>query len=195
MRQRPAKGFEGFDFFAIVLLLVDLQRLRPFRDVWNQAIPQRFLLNFPLQEASVHKEAVHLDHPDHRVLFDPAFTVISPSFAIRPGEVEWQSVDHTWTLREMEAIKVKHRLALPGAPVDPAKLLCKVEHPGITASGRKAATEVHTGIVPGAQYVEDAGKHYVRVDIPTLAKRLRAEGVKGPWSVRVSVDYPVAARG
>src|SRR5947209_2936739 len=36
-------------------------------NVWDESFPIRLLLNLPLQETSIDSEAIHLDHPGHRV--------------------------------------------------------------------------------------------------------------------------------
>src|ERR1019366_8852054 len=68
MCQEPVKGDFDFDIVLLLFVVVFLQPLRLFGDVWNQPHAKCFLLKLPLQNPGIHDESVELDHPGHRVI-------------------------------------------------------------------------------------------------------------------------------
>ena len=123
-----------------------------------------------------------------RIFFDPAITHIDPSFERRPADVVWHNVQRTWTLREMEKYGMVHVFALSSKLFDPKVHKCWVIYR--TANDRKHDNLITRFEVAG-EYVEEAGRPCVEVDVPEVAKLVAKDGVKSTWDVTVRVDYPV----
>lgn len=123
-----------------------------------------------------------------RVLFDPAMTQIVPSFERRPDEPVWGNVNETWKLREMERYQMARTFSLASKLNDPSAYRCIAIYRTPSDRKRKEFTRVH---ITDSDYLEEAGHSSIKVDIPSVAKLLRAKGVKGTWDVTISIDYPV----
>src|ERR1051325_11056633 len=89
MCQCPVKGDSDCAFdLAIVLLhfvlvlIVVFHSWPFFRDIGNQPFSQRLLLKLPFENSGIHKKAIELNHPGHRILLDS--TAKRPCWVHRP---------------------------------------------------------------------------------------------------------------
>jgi class 3 adenylate cyclase len=101
----------------------------------------------------------------------------------------WKTQTFTNTLNELEEGAPRHRVYLEERPADESQIAVDARYPQVTASGRKRADVVSIRAA-AFDYALDASRPYVSVHTTALASALRSLGVKGPWEVYVSINYP-----
>ncbi|MBW8060532.1 MAG: hypothetical protein FVQ78_09495 [Solirubrobacterales bacterium] len=173
--------------------LMDLAR--PGGIVIDQTFPIG-LLDDALKNKFKEDDAVFVrsvaEKDPRKVFYRESWTTISP-FNRRPLEqIDWKSVNNSYTFAEFKALETWFIYSLEAEPIDPARILVRLNHPAKAPKGGKMPDVVTEIVAERNEYAYElsAGSPRLRVNIRALAKRAASNGVKGTWLVNFSIHYP-----
>ena len=167
---------------------------RPHGLVLDQTFPvgllRSELLDQLQEDDKVFLRSVAESFP-RRVYYNPAWTEISPSNRRPLEEIEWKAWSKTWKFSEFLSRSSKFAIPLEREPIDPAKILVRVDYPS-SHQGRLVKGIIKEYVVPDSlyEYREDAGEHRLFVNLAEIGKVLTGVGMKKPWSLTLTVRYP-----
>jgi class 3 adenylate cyclase len=128
-----------------------------------------------------------------------------PTIIYHSGEVEinaqnrrpfdavvWEAMTETLTLKTMTESD-SFLFPLPARPLDPAKIVARIDYPGISKAGRRQPGLLNEYKVPSGflTYDDDAGENRVSLRYREIASQLRALGVKRDWPLKLVIRLPV----
>jgi class 3 adenylate cyclase len=143
------------------------------------------------KDENVYIRSLAEDFP-RTVYYDSTWTEISPSSRRLPNEIEWQEVRDSRSFTEYKEKAPSFVYALDSRPLDPDRIWIEIYFPSKTPT-KKNPSPIEWHIRPPAEvwdYIGEAGKHGVRLNIDDVIKQLEDKKVKGSWPVTTIIRYP-----
>ena len=114
-----------------------------------------------------------------------------PPWHQRPlDEEHWEHKHLKMTLKEIRESSFRtYRVQLNPAPLHGAPVEVEVAYPGVTPSGRKAASTRYLSVQP--TIVTGGGLQYAHISLDDLDKQLTAANMKPSWQSAIKVSYQI----
>lgn len=120
------------------------------------------------------------------------WTAISPSNRRKLDEVDWKDFSDTRTFAQYKEKAPTFVYDLETYPLDPTKIWIDISFP-TKAPTKKNPRPVDWHIQPPPsvwEFLGEAGRHAVRIDIDAVIKELEGKRVKSTWPVTTLIRYP-----
>lgn len=127
-----------------------------------------------------------------QVYYREAWTTISPSNRRPLDQIDWKAIDRRYSLAELKALGAWFIFDLEAEPIDPARILVRLDYPAKPPKGGEMPDVVTEMVAepPDYRYEMSAGSPRLHVKVGSLAKRAAGSGVKGTWPVHLNIYYP-----
>lgn len=126
------------------------------------------------------------------VYYVPEWTEISPSNRRKLDEIKWEEVRDTRTFAEYKEKAPSFVYDLDAQPVDATKIWIEIFFPS-KAPTKKNPLPIEWHIQPPPdvwEYLGEAGRHAVKININSVLKELEDRDVKSTWPVTTLIRYP-----
>jgi class 3 adenylate cyclase len=124
------------------------------------------------------------------IWYSAGLTEVGPAYKQPIVSDKWHVQNETnitlKTLEERSAFLVR----LAHHPIDVDHIEIVVSHPKVMPGGKKHASMWSMPQYKG-DYIDDAGRAFVRIDYSKICTEMRERGVRGTWPVRTAIRYRI----
>ncbi len=194
---RLVAGRVTLDYSGTVLNIASrlMDLARPGGIVIDQTFPIG-LLNKKLRESFKKDDAVFVrsvaEKDPREIFYREEWTSISPSNRRPFEQIDWKEVERKMSLAEFKALGTWFIFSLEAEPIDPARILVRLDFPAKQPKDGKMPDVVIEMDANSNEYRYElaAGDPRLHVNVESLAKRAASDGAKGPWPVHFFIYYP-----